>query len=90
MRPAEGDRGTNEPPQTSNFLRDELADRLRKGDLLLDFLVQFYVDDTRTPIEDTSIPWEPDDAPLVKVGQIRIPCCELNDPVPWACGAAHN
>jgi hypothetical protein len=41
---------------------------------------EFYVDDTRTPIEDTSISWEPDDAPLVKVAQIRIRRCELNDP----------
>jgi hypothetical protein len=33
------------------------------------FLVQFYVDDTRTPIEDTSIAW---DVPMLKVAQVRI------------------
>ena len=65
---------------TDNFLRDELADRLRKADLVLDFLVQFYVDDVRTPIEDTSVPWRPEDTPLLKVAQLRIPRCDLDDP----------
>jgi hypothetical protein len=77
VRPAAGTAATINRPLTSNFLRDELADRLRKADLVLDFLVQFYVDDARTPIEDTSIAW---DAPLVKVAQVRIPRCDLDDP----------
>ena len=33
-----------------------LADRLRKGDLIFDFVVQFYVDDKRTPNEANDIP----------------------------------
>ncbi|MGA8654739.1 MAG: hypothetical protein WB586_01195 [Chthoniobacterales bacterium] len=84
-------KGTEPParrPLTSNFLRDELADRLRKEDVVLDFLVQFYVDDTRTPIEDTSIPWKPEDAPLVKVAQVRIPRCDLDDPAVRALSQA--
>ena len=80
VRPAEETEATTSRSQTRNFLRDDLADRLRKGDVVLDFLLQFFVDDTLTPIEDTSIPWKPDDAPLVKVAQVRIPCCELDDP----------
>jgi hypothetical protein len=79
VRPAEGTAATTDRPLTENFLREELADRLRKGDVVLDFLVQFYVDETRTPIEDTSIPWKPEDAPLVKVAQVRIPRCDLNE-----------
>jgi hypothetical protein len=88
VRPSDGTEATASRPLTSNFLRDELADRLRKGDLVLDFLVQFYVDDTRTPIEDTSAPWEPDDAPLVKVAQVRIARCELDDPAAGALSQA--
>jgi hypothetical protein len=57
-----------------------LADRLRKEDLVLDFMVQFYVDDMRTPIEDTSVPWRYEDTPKLKVAQLRIPRCDLNDP----------
>jgi hypothetical protein len=81
VQPPEG----TEPParrqQTDNFLRDELADRLRKGDLMFNFVVQFYVDDERTPIEDTSIPWKPENAPFVKVARLRIPSCNLDDPL---------
>jgi hypothetical protein len=82
VRPAEGIEQPTSPPRNGdeNFLRTELADRLRKGDLLFDFLVQFYVDDKRTPIEDTSVRWKPKHAPFVKVAQLRIPGCDLRDP----------
>ena len=76
VRPAEGTEAITSRPLTSNFLREELADRLRKGGLTFDFLIQFYIDDIRTPIEDTSISW---DAPLLKVAQLRIPGCDLDD-----------
>jgi hypothetical protein len=88
VRPAAG----TEPAKrrwllTRNFLRDELADRLRNSDLVLDFLVQFYADDVRTPIEDTSIAW---DTPLVKVAQLRIPRCDLDNPHTHALSEAVN
>lgn len=62
---------------TKNFLRDELACRLRKANIVLDFLVQFYLDEVSTPIEDTSIVW---DSPWRKVAQLRILSCDLDDP----------
>jgi len=81
VRPAEG----TEPParrrRTANFLREELTERLRKGDLLFDFLVQFYVDDKHTPIEDTSVTWKPKNTPFVRIAQLRIPSCNLDDPL---------
>ena len=81
VRPAAG----TEPParrrRTANFLREELTDRLRKGDLLFDFVVQFYVDENRTPIEDTSVRWKPKNTPFVRVAQLRIPSCNLDDPL---------
>ena len=79
VRPAQGTAATTDPPLTDDFLREELADRLRTADLTMDFLVQFYVDDVRTPIEDTSVPWRPEDTPLLKVAQLRIPRCDLDD-----------
>lgn len=88
VQPAVGTEPAANRPLTSNFLRDELADRLRKGDVVLDFLVQFYVDKDRTPIEDTSILWKLGDAPLVKVAQVRIPSCELDDPAARALSQA--
>jgi hypothetical protein len=48
---------------------------------MFDFVVQFYVDDERTPIEDTSVPWKPQNAPFVMVAQLRIPSCDLDNPL---------
>jgi hypothetical protein len=81
VRPAEGTVATTARPLWGrDFLRKELADRLRKADLIMDFLVQFYVDCDRTPIENASVPWRPEDTPLRKVAQLRIPRCDLDDP----------
>jgi hypothetical protein len=80
VRPAPGTRPPAERPLTDDFLREELADRLRQGDLVFDFVVQFYVNEQFTPIEDPSIPWKPEHAPFVTVAQLRIPKCDLNDP----------
>jgi hypothetical protein len=65
---------TTEHPSTENFLRDDLLERL-EPELVLDFLVQFYVDDDRTPIENTSIKWRV--TPL-KVAELRIPKCKAD------------
>ena len=80
VQPAAGTGAAARRPLTENFLRDELADRLREGDLVLDFVVQFYVDEDRTPIEDTSIPWKTEDSPPLTVARVRIPKCDLDDP----------
>lgn len=76
VQPAEGTAPPRRRQRTEDFLREELADRLRKGDLVFDLVVQFYVDEERTPIEDTSVRWL---APFVKVAQLRIPKCDLDD-----------
>jgi hypothetical protein len=65
---------------TRNFLGEELADRLSGGDLKLDFMVQFYVDEFQTPIEKTSVRWKERHSPKWKVAELRIPRCDLNDP----------
>lgn len=81
VQPAEGTEPPSRLSRTDDFLREELADRLRKGDLRFDFVLQFYVDNVRTPIEDTSVLWKPEFAPFVKVAQLRIPSCDLDDPL---------
>jgi hypothetical protein len=80
VRPAEGTEPPRERPHTNDFLREELEERLRAGDLEFDFVVQFFVDEARTPIEDTSVAWNPAVAPFVKVARLRIPRCDLADP----------
>jgi len=80
VRPAQGTKPANNHPPSKDFLREELADRLRDGDLMFDFVVQFYVNDRLTPIEDTSVSWKPEHAPFVTVARLRIPKCDLADP----------
>jgi hypothetical protein len=81
VRPSEQTEAPTRPRATENFLREELADHLRKGDLLFDFVLQFDVDNAHTPIEDTSVPWKAKHAPFVKVAQLRIFSCDLDDPL---------
>lgn len=73
-RPAAGDI----PEDSPDFLREDLAERLRKADLVFDFVVQFFVNKELTPIEDTSVPWHEGVTPFVSVARLRIPKCELD------------
>jgi len=79
VRPAQRTAATTDPPLTDDFLREALADRLRTADLTMDLLVLFYVDDVHTLIEVIPVPWRPEDTPLLKVAQLRIPRCDLDD-----------
>jgi hypothetical protein len=80
VRPAKGTQPAMKRALTDDFLREELADRLREGDLMFDFVVQFYVNEQSTPIEDTSIPWKPEQTPFVTVARLRIPKCDMANP----------
>ncbi len=65
------------PPGASrrNYLRDDLHHRLAAGDLHFDFLVQFYVDPVRTPL-DGAYAWT--DAPFVKLAELTIHRCDVD------------
>jgi hypothetical protein len=80
VRPSEGTKPAARHRLTDDFLREELTDRLRSEDLTFEFIVQFYVNDRFTPIEDSSVPWKPEHAPFVTVARLRIPKCDLSDP----------
>ena len=53
-------------------LRQDLHDRLAKGDLRYDLYLQFFVSEQLTPVEDSSVEWLEKDAPPVKVGELTI------------------
>ncbi len=55
------------------YLADDVADRLSRGDVTYDFRVQFFVDETTTPIEDASVEWPESASPFVTVARIVIP-----------------
>jgi hypothetical protein len=67
VRPAKGTEPATKRRLTDDFLREELADRLRNRDLMFEFIVQFYVNERFTPIEDSSIPWKPEYSPLLQL-----------------------
>jgi hypothetical protein len=80
VRPANETEPATKRSLTNDFLREELADRLRKGDLMFEFVVQFYVNERVTPIEDSSVPWKPEHAPFLKVARLRVLKCDLAEP----------
>src|SRR5262249_42038740 len=56
-----------------NYLHRELAERLTRGPVTFDFLVQRYVDGAQTPIEDGSIAWSERVSPPIRLGTLTIP-----------------
>ena len=58
---------------TETYLTDAMRTHLDQEEATFDFLVQFHVDDQRTPIEDATAEWRTQDAPYHRVATIRIP-----------------
>ncbi|WP_353619978.1 peroxidase family protein [Mesorhizobium sp. BR1-1-16] len=56
-----------------DFLHHEIADRLRQDDVRFDVLVQRFVSEALTPIEDGAIEWTEANAPPVSVATLTIP-----------------
>jgi hypothetical protein len=88
-------------PLTDNYLHDALKAHLEQAEACFDFLVQFHVDDRRTPIEDATVEWKEDESPYVPVARIRIPrqaiadaaqvaACEDRSFNPWHSLAEHR
>lgn len=59
-------------PRSPDYLREDLAARLREGPVYYDFQVQFFVDETKTPIEDMSVEWKESDAPFVTLARLSL------------------
>jgi hypothetical protein len=68
---APGDADTT-PGNSPEYLGEDLAARLRRGPVVYDFRVQFYVDEAKTPIEDASVEWLERDAPFVTVARLTL------------------
>jgi Animal haem peroxidase/Catalase len=56
-----------------DYLRRDLAARLRDGDVDFELCLQSFVEGTRTPIEDPSVEWAQSVSPLVPVATLKIP-----------------
>ena len=56
----------------SDFLRNELADNLKANTACFDFMVQVQNPMKNMPVENTTIKWQTDDSPFIKVAKITI------------------
>jgi hypothetical protein len=61
-----------QPGQTPDYLAEELSARIKQEPVVFDFGVQFFVDETKTPIEDISVEWKEEAAPFVTLGRLTI------------------
>jgi hypothetical protein len=84
-----------------DYLRENLAVRLRAGDATFDFAVQRQTDPASMPIDDATVVWDEAAAPFQKIATIRIPAQEFQAPSqmayaefvsfnPWHALAAHE
>ncbi len=67
-------------PRTANWLGEDLAERLRTGAVTWDLCAQFWTDEISTPIEDPTVTWSEERAPLVTVGRLTLPEQDLGSP----------
>jgi hypothetical protein len=64
---------------TDIYLRDALRAHLAQAEASFDLMVQFYVDEERTPIDDAMVEWTQDRSPWQAVARIRIPRQSIDD-----------
>jgi Catalase len=62
-------------PTSDTYLREAVVKYLTEegNEATFDFLVQLYVDDEKTPIENPMQEWKEEDSPFIKVATITIP-----------------
>ncbi|MEU8431491.1 peroxidase family protein [Streptomyces sp. NPDC029216] len=60
-------------PGDPDHLHHELAERLKRADVVFELYVQRYVDARRTPVEDGTAEWKEGDTPPVRVATLTIP-----------------
>jgi heme peroxidase len=74
LRPAANAHRAPKPPSSRpHYLREEIAERLRGGDIAFDFYLQPFVSERVTPIEDFAIAWNEKVCRPVPVATLTIP-----------------
>ena len=83
LRPVPGDGDGAAPAAPSRGEPDpltaDLARRLRAGALTWQLEVQLYRSPEATPIEDASVPWDEEVAPLVPIATLTLPQQDVDD-----------
>jgi catalase len=63
-----------------NFFREAMKKHLASQGATFDFKIQLQKDAVKMPIEDSTIEWEEEESPFIKVATIRIPSQEFDTP----------
>jgi hypothetical protein len=72
LKPHAADAPDAQPGQTPNYLAEDLSARIKQEPVVYDFAVQFFVDEARTPIEDSSVVWKEDLSPFVTLARLTL------------------
>lgn len=75
VKPQQPEQPPETIPESENYLREAIVKylTLEGKEASFDFLIQFYVDDEKTPIENHVQEWQEADSPFIKVATVRIP-----------------
>ncbi len=101
VRPQAPETPPSSLPSSDHYLREAMVQSLSQQDMRFDFLVQQFVDDTQTPLENLLHEWQTTDAPSIKVATLRIPQQQFDTEerkhldagmffTPWHTIAAHE
>ena len=80
LTPAQGPPAGPPRQNADSFLREEFAERLKRGPVTYDFKVQFFVNEKTTSIEDASVEWPETVAPFVSIAKLILPQQDLLSP----------
>lgn len=73
VRPQKPETPPETLPVSDNYLREAMVQSLAQEDYQFDFLVQRFVDETKTPMDNLMQEWTEADSPSIKVATLRIP-----------------
>ncbi len=81
VKPHDLETPPNPKPDSPNYLREAMVEYLtnQEKEAKYDFLVQFFKDETKTPIENPMQEWKQEDSPFIKVATITIPTQEFDN-----------
>ncbi|MBO3458570.1 catalase family protein [Aetokthonos hydrillicola Thurmond2011] len=75
LKPHQQDEVSDKKPESENYLRESVVKYLTQEakEANFDFLIQLFVDEEKTPIEDPTQEWKEEDAPTIKLATVKIP-----------------
>ena len=75
VKPHNFEQSPTQLPDSPNYLREAIVQSFSDSEetIKFDFQIQLFVDDEKTPIENSMIEWQESDSPSITVATIEIP-----------------